>query len=69
MGTNCAPLVADLCLFCYERLHAVSVRNNQTDILLKLLTLRLDILMTYLILIFLFLTNDRSNISHSTSVE
>ena len=25
-GTKCAPLLADLFLFCYERLHAVSFR-------------------------------------------
>ena len=34
MGTNCAPLVADLFLFCYER--DVMLRlsdNNQTDII------------------------------------
>ena len=24
MGTNCAPLVADLFLFCYENIHVVS---------------------------------------------
>ena len=27
MGTNCSPLVADLFLFCYERLYVVSVRQ------------------------------------------
>ena len=27
VGTNCAPLVADLFLFCYERFHVVSVRQ------------------------------------------
>ena len=27
MGTNCAPLVGDLFLFCYEKLHVVSVRQ------------------------------------------
>ena len=27
MGTNCAPLVADLFLFCYERHYVVSVRQ------------------------------------------
>ena len=34
MGTNCAPLVADLFLFCYKRdvLLSLSV-NNQTDII------------------------------------
>ena len=40
MGTNCAPLVADVFLFCYERDFMLSMSdNNQTDILLKLLTL------------------------------
>ena len=34
MGTNCAPLVADLLLFCYERDFMVSLSdNNQTDII------------------------------------
>ena len=33
MGTNCASLVADLFLFCYERDFALSLAdNNQTDI-------------------------------------
>ena len=34
MGTNCAPLVADLFLFCYERdfLKALS-NDNQADII------------------------------------
>ena len=32
MGTNCAPLVADLFLFCYERDFMLS-DNNQTDII------------------------------------
>ena len=27
IGTNCAPLVADLFLFCYERLYVVSIRQ------------------------------------------
>ena len=32
MGTNCAPLVADLFLFCYERDFMLSLsENNQTD--------------------------------------
>ena len=45
MGTNCAPLVADLFLFCYERDFMLSLSdNNQADILtLKLLTLPPDI--------------------------
>ena len=34
MGTNCAPLVADLFSFCYERHFMSSLSdNNQTDII------------------------------------
>ena len=34
MGTNCAPLDADLFLFCYERDCILSLSdNNQTDII------------------------------------
>ena len=34
MGTNCAPLVADLFLFCYERDFILSLSdNNQADII------------------------------------
>ena len=34
MGTNCAPLVADLFLFCYERDFTTSLsRENQVDII------------------------------------
>ena len=34
MGTNCAPLGADLLLFCYERDFMSSLSdNNQTDII------------------------------------
>ena len=34
MGTNCAPRVADLLLFCYERDFTLSLSdNNQTDII------------------------------------
>ena len=33
MGTNCAPLVADLFLFCYERDFTTSLSDdNQADI-------------------------------------
>ena len=32
MGTNCAPLVADLFLFCYERDFVLSA-NKHTDII------------------------------------
>ena len=34
MGTNCAPLIADLFLFCYERDFMLSLSdNNQLDII------------------------------------
>ena len=34
LGTNCAPLIADLFLFCYERDFMLSLSdNNQTDII------------------------------------
>ena len=34
MGTNCAPLVADLFLFCYEKDFMLSLSdNNQNDII------------------------------------
>ena len=34
MGTNCAPLVADLFLFCYERDFMVSLSDDkQTDVI------------------------------------
>ena len=29
MGTNCAPLVADLCLFCYERDFMMSLSDDK----------------------------------------
>ena len=33
-GTNCAPLVADLFLFCYERDFMLSISNNtQADVI------------------------------------
>ena len=32
MGTNCAPLIADLFLFCYDRTSMLSFSdNNQAD--------------------------------------
>ena len=43
MGTNCAPLVADLFLFCYERDFMLSLSDNIKLILLKLLTQPPDI--------------------------
>ena len=33
MGTNCAPLVADLFLFCYERDSMTQSDDNQADII------------------------------------
>ena len=34
MGTSCAPLVADLFVFCYEKNFMLSLSdNNQTDII------------------------------------
>ena len=34
MGTNCAPLIADLFLFCYERDFMLSLSaNNQSDVI------------------------------------
>ena len=34
MGSNCAPLVADLFLFCYESDYMLSLSdNNQSDII------------------------------------
>ena len=33
MGTNCAPLIADLCLFCYERDLMSLSDDKQADII------------------------------------
>ena len=33
MGTNCAPLVADLFLFCYERDFMMSLDDKQADVI------------------------------------
>ena len=41
-GTNCAPLVADLFLFCYERDFMLSLSDNN-QLILKLLTQPPDI--------------------------
>ena len=37
MGTNCAPLVADLFLFCYERDFTIPLSDDKQRILLMLL--------------------------------
>ena len=34
MGTHCAPLVADLFLFCYERDFMMSLSDKQADIIM-----------------------------------
>ena len=47
MGTNCAPLVADLFLFCYERDFMLSLSEDINLMLLKLSILLLGIWMTY----------------------
>ena len=53
MGTNCAPLVADLFLFCYERDFMTSLSDISKLILLKHLNLHLDIWTTFYILTIL----------------
>ena len=47
MGTNCAPLVADLFLFCYERDFMTSLSDVKQLKLLKHLILHLDIWTTF----------------------
>ena len=42
MGTNCAPLVADLFLFCYERDFMVSLSDDKQADVIMLLTLHPD---------------------------
>ena len=55
MGTNCAPLVADLFLFCYERDFIKDLSyDNQVDIL-RHSTQRLDMKMIFLTLPILIL--------------
>ena len=55
MGTNCAPLVADLFLFCYERDFMLSLSDNNQTVIIEDFTQPPDIQMTYLILIILIL--------------
>ena len=43
MGTNCAPLVADLFLFCNERDFMMSLSDDSRLMLLMRLTLHPDI--------------------------
>ena len=48
MGTNCALLVADLFLFCYERSFMLSLlEDTQSEMLLKLSLILLGIWMTH----------------------
>ena len=47
MGTNCAPRVADLFLFCYERDFMTSLLTLSKLKLLKHLNLHLDIWTTF----------------------
>ena len=55
MGTICAPLVADLFLFCYEKDFMLSLsHNNQADII-EAFNSTSRYLVTYLILIILIL--------------
>ena len=48
MGTNCALLVADLFLFCYDKISCCLFQMITILKLLKLSILLLDIWMTYL---------------------
>ena len=55
-GTNCAPLVADLFLFCYDRDFMLSLSdNNQTDIIEAFNSTSRYLDVTYLIYIILTL--------------
>ena len=47
MGTNCAPLVADLSLFCYERDFMLSLSEDNQSSVIEFSILLLDIWMTY----------------------
>ena len=47
MGTNCAPIIADLFLFCYERDFILSLSGDTQFVLLKFSILLLGIWITY----------------------
>ena len=47
MGTNCAPLAADLFLFCYERDFMLSLSEDTQSGVIEAFILLLGILMTY----------------------
>ena len=54
MGTNCAPLVADLFLFCYERDFIMSLSDGKLADVIDAFTLHPDIWMIFQILIMFF---------------
>ena len=57
MGTNCAPLAADLFLFCYERDFMLSLSdNNQADIIGNPLSFVISTINLFIVL-FLTITN------------
>ena len=47
VGANCAPVVADLFLFCYERDFIMSLSDDKQAYIMTLLTLHPDILMIF----------------------
>ena len=47
MGTNCAPLVADLFMFCYERDFMLSLSEDKQSDVIEASILLLGIWMTY----------------------
>ena len=55
MGINCAPLVAGLFLFCYERNFMTSLTDVKQAEMMKHLNLQLDIWTTFKILTILTL--------------
>ena len=47
MGTNCAPVIADLFLFCYERDFKSNLHKSKRYDLIDMFTTPLDILTVY----------------------
>ena len=47
MGTNCAPLIADLFLYCYERDFMSDLQKSKRHDLIDMLKIPLDILTIY----------------------
>ena len=47
MGTNCAPFVADLFLFCYDRDFMLSLSDDNQSEIIEASILLLGIWMTY----------------------